>query len=81
MIFVSSASSVVKSRGYFGEAAETFSGAEAACAPQIRGIRVIRLPRRSVCGEGGVVFCFIFVRVVFVSIRGSWFSKILRNFP
>ena len=41
LLFVSSA----KSRGYFGEAAETFT--RAACAPQIRGIRVIRgLPSR-----------------------------------
>jgi hypothetical protein len=40
LLFVSSAFSV-KSRGYFGEAAETFT--RAACAPQIRGIRESRV--------------------------------------
>ena len=39
LLFVSSAFSV-KSRGYFGEAAEKCT--RAACAPQIRPIRVIR---------------------------------------
>ena len=35
----------MKLRGYFGEAAET--GTRAACAPQIPGIRVIRVIRGS----------------------------------
>jgi len=38
---VSSAFSLVKSRGYFGEAAEKCT--RAACAPQIRGIRESRV--------------------------------------
>jgi hypothetical protein len=39
-LFLLFVSSVVKSRGYFGGAAETFT--RSACAPQIREIRVIR---------------------------------------
>jgi hypothetical protein len=81
LLFVSSASSVVKSRGYFGEAAETFTRAARTqagklCAPQIRGIRVIR----------GCLLLLLFVpiRVHLLAknfgVRGSC-RKILRNFP
>ena len=67
LLFVSSASSVVKLRGYFGEAAENMHAsrphtAGKLCAPQTRAIRVMR----------GCLFLLLFV-----CIRG-WPSE---NFP
>ena len=50
---------MVKSQGYFGEATETFT--RAACAPQIRGIRVV-------CG------CLLFPQLVSIRVD-SWLAS------